>query len=49
MLKRKVYYGSRYFKKRCFWDSHGLSPEALEESVKKADEESKNLKEWPED
>ena len=30
-------------KKRCFWDSHGLSPEALEES-EKADEESKNLK-----
>jgi len=27
-------------KKDVFWDSHGLSPEALEESVKKADEES---------
>ena len=25
-------------KKDVFWDSHGLSPEALEESVKKADE-----------
>ena len=36
-------------KKRCFWGFTWLSPEALEESVKKADEESKNLKEWPED
>ena len=36
-------------KKDVFFDSHGLSPEELEERGKKADEESKNLKEWPED
>lgn len=44
-----MWHGKRYFKKGRFFDSHGLSPEELEERVKKADEESKNLKEWPED